>query len=51
MSMVERYNFTVQIDSTGQELNQVILFIVCSKHVTEPEFLSGVQWRVECSIL
>ena len=44
MSMVERFNYTVQIDSTGQELNQVILFIVRSKHVTELEFLRGVQW-------
>jgi len=44
MAIVERYNFTTQIDSTGQELNQVILFVVRSKDTTESVFLRGVNW-------
>ena len=43
MTVVERYNFTTQIDSTGQELNQVILFVVRSKDTAESAFLGGVQ--------
>ena len=34
----------VQIDSTGQELNQIILFVVRNKDTPEQEFLKGVEW-------
>lgn len=44
MPAYERSNATVQIDATGHELNQMIVFIVRHESTSEQEFLGAIEW-------